>query len=96
MEWIDSASNPADGLSRDGLADTWTVSQGWQLQLAILPQWDDIRLGLARFVKAIKGETLGFASNRRQDIGGLLSPADPAPEGEAVAFIAQSSHGSRS
>eukprot|EP00933_Yihiella_yeosuensis_P052119 TRINITY_DN50123_c0_g1_i1.p1 TRINITY_DN50123_c0_g1~~TRINITY_DN50123_c0_g1_i1.p1 ORF type:complete len:177 (-),score=13.43 TRINITY_DN50123_c0_g1_i1:54-584(-) len=31
VEWIDSASNPSDGLSRDGLADRWTVSQGWDL-----------------------------------------------------------------
>ena len=31
-EWIDSDSNPADGLSRDGLADTWTRKQGWDLK----------------------------------------------------------------
>ena len=30
-EWVDSASNPADGLSRDGIHDQWTVSQGWDL-----------------------------------------------------------------
>ena len=30
-EWIDSASNPADGLSRDGLKDEWTLKQGWSL-----------------------------------------------------------------
>jgi hypothetical protein len=32
FEWIDSESNPADGLSRDGLHDTWTSSQPWKLQ----------------------------------------------------------------
>ena len=32
FEWIDSESNPADGLSRDGLQDTWTSSQPWRLQ----------------------------------------------------------------
>ena len=26
-EWIDSESNPADGLSRDGLQDAWTRKQ---------------------------------------------------------------------
>jgi len=31
-EWIDSASNPADGLSRDGIKDQWTLEQGWELQ----------------------------------------------------------------
>ena len=30
-EWIDSDSNPADGLSRDGLQDGWTLEQGWTL-----------------------------------------------------------------
>ena len=30
-EWIDSDSNPADGLSRDGVSDQWTMSQGWEL-----------------------------------------------------------------
>ena len=31
FEWIDSDSNPADGLSRDGLQDDWTLRQGWSL-----------------------------------------------------------------
>lgn len=30
-EWIDSASNPSDGLSRDGLNDFWTLQQGWDI-----------------------------------------------------------------
>ena len=30
-EWVDSASNPADGLSRDGVKDRWTIDQGWEL-----------------------------------------------------------------
>ena len=30
-EWVDSASNPADGLSRDGVKDEWTLKQGWDL-----------------------------------------------------------------
>jgi hypothetical protein len=32
FEWVDSASNPADGLSRDGVRDTWTLQQGWELK----------------------------------------------------------------
>ena len=31
-EWIDSASNPADGFSRDGIKDKWTLEQGWEIQ----------------------------------------------------------------
>ena len=31
IEWVDSKSNPADGLSRAGLADPWTREQGWIL-----------------------------------------------------------------
>ena len=38
-EWIDSDSNPADGLSRDGLSDTWTQSQGWNLCTGKPPLW---------------------------------------------------------
>ena len=32
FEWIDSDSNPSDGLSRLGVRDTWTWAQGWHLQ----------------------------------------------------------------
>ena len=37
FEWIDTESNPADGLSRDGLHDSWTSSQPWQLQECPFP-----------------------------------------------------------
>ena len=30
-EWVDSDSNPADGLSRLGLEDPWPQAQGWDL-----------------------------------------------------------------
>ena len=30
-EWVGSDSNPADGLSRDGAHDKWTLEQGWHL-----------------------------------------------------------------
>ena len=31
-EWIDSDSNPSDGLSRDGLSDEWTGKQEWDCE----------------------------------------------------------------
>ena len=36
-EWIDSDSNPSDGLSRAGLEDEWTQSQNWSLQSYSFP-----------------------------------------------------------
>ena len=32
IEWVDSDSNPSDGLSRLGVRDPWTLDQGYQLQ----------------------------------------------------------------
>ena len=37
FEWIDSHSNPSDGLSRDGLEDEWTRAQGWSLREVPVP-----------------------------------------------------------
>ncbi len=37
VEWIDSESNPADGLSRDGLSDEWTCQQQWSLSEFAFP-----------------------------------------------------------
>ena len=31
FEWVDSDSNLADGLSRDGAEDSWTLKQDWEL-----------------------------------------------------------------
>ena len=31
IDWVDSRSNPADWLSRDGVHDDWTVRQGYHL-----------------------------------------------------------------
>ena len=41
-EWIDSKSNPSDGLSRKGLADEWTIAQGWKLVELGDRDWSDI------------------------------------------------------
>jgi len=40
IEWIDSESNPSDGLSRDGLLDEWSRAQGWHLSVGSIPPWD--------------------------------------------------------
>ena len=31
-EWVDTKSNPSDGLSRGGLSDPWTLQRNWLLQ----------------------------------------------------------------
>ena len=36
-EWIDTSSNPSDGLSRSGLTDPWTLSQNWKLEEIAFP-----------------------------------------------------------
>ena len=41
IEWVDSKSNPADGLSRAGLQDPWTRVQCWRLSEAKVPPWSD-------------------------------------------------------
>ena len=38
IEWIDTESNPADGLSRAGVQDPWTQHQQWLLQEVIFPE----------------------------------------------------------
>ena len=39
IEWIDSKSNPSDGLSRDGLEDSWCRSRNVIPRLALAPAW---------------------------------------------------------
>ena len=41
IEWIDSHSNPSDGLSRDGYADAWTLQQQWHLTTVADPPWSE-------------------------------------------------------
>ena len=58
IEWIDSKSNPADGLSRLGLLDPWTQGQGWELSEAAQPPW---RTALGDPDELLKiAATLGF------------------------------------
>ena len=42
LEWIDSDSNPADGLSRLGVADPWSSLQGWELREEKSPPWERV------------------------------------------------------
>ena len=37
IEYVESASNPSDGLSRDGVQDEWTIRQGWTLKQVECP-----------------------------------------------------------
>ena len=41
IEWIDTHSNPSDGLSRDGYYDAWTIRQRWQLTKPADPPWTE-------------------------------------------------------
>jgi hypothetical protein len=43
IEWVDSHSNPSDGLSRAGLLDEWTLKQNWALSEGTQPPWDFVR-----------------------------------------------------
>ena len=56
FEWIDSKSNPSDGLSRDGLADEWTIAQQWQLEMGFVPEM----IASKHALKAMIAETLGL------------------------------------
>ena len=39
IEWIDSQSNPAEGLSRASWQDAWTLKQQWQRMHVADPPW---------------------------------------------------------
>ena len=60
IEWTDSKSSPADGLSRQGLADPWTQDQQWDLTTPRLPPWPRILLRPTCCSKP-SGMTLGIA-----------------------------------
>ena len=53
FEWIDSDSNPSDGLSRDGILDAWTALQNWSVTTYSFPP------GLSR------GDLLNFLSSSK-------------------------------
>ena len=53
VEYVESASNPADGLSRAGLEDPWTVAQGWQLREVDCPAFFDMDSALVDSIESI-------------------------------------------
>ena len=53
FEYVESEANAADGLSRDGLRDLWTLRQGWQLHEAVLKSGGDREL---RFLSTVCSE----------------------------------------
>ena len=38
IEWVDSESNLADGLSRKAEQDTWTQDQDWEISKVFIPE----------------------------------------------------------
>ena len=40
FEYVESEANVSDGLSRDGLSDTWSQQQGWSLSEAFVPDFE--------------------------------------------------------
>ena len=57
FEWIDTEANPSDGLSRDGVDDSWTRQQDWSVQPA-----DDLEWPSVSFHKELALRTLGLVS----------------------------------
>ena len=57
FEWIDSDSNPSDGLSRDGLTDAWTIAQQWSLSELPPIRWAEL---LEYFGSSLIDLTLGI------------------------------------
>ena len=55
FEWVPSASNPSDGLSRMGAADPLASSMGWELFGASLPPWRPNIHGYAHILQDMFG-----------------------------------------
>jgi hypothetical protein len=53
IEYVESASNPSDGLSRAGLEDAWTLAQGWTLKEVPCPAFFDMDAALVESVQSI-------------------------------------------
>ena len=47
FEWIDSACNPSDGLSRARLQDAWTIIQSWDLLEVSDIDWEALYAGVS-------------------------------------------------
>ena len=55
LEWIDSDSNPSDGLSRDGVSDPWCKSYGIVPSVAEPPAWSCARALLESILSVAPG-----------------------------------------
>ena len=59
VEWVDSESNPADGLSREGLGDPWTQAQAvrlrWDLEEVSPPPVASIQEEARTLLKSLSG-----------------------------------------
>ena len=55
FEWVDSASNCSDGLSREGTTDAWTQLQDWDVQEGCVPEWNAVTQ-----LKEVAMETMGY------------------------------------
>ena len=66
IEWIDSHSNPSDGLSRDGYVDAWTLKQQWHLAAVANPPWT----GDLRTPQPLFTELIGDIGRSESYIGG--------------------------
>ena len=53
VEYVESASNPADGLSRAGLEDPWTRALGWTLKKVPCPSLFDMETATVDSVQSI-------------------------------------------
>ena len=58
IEYVESASNPSDGLSRAGLEDAWTVAQGWTLKEVPCPSFFGMDAALVESVQSIVSAAL--------------------------------------
>ena len=53
VEYVESASNPADGLSRAGLEDPWILAQGWAFKKVPCPSFFDMDTATVDSVQSI-------------------------------------------
>ena len=64
IDWVDSDSNPADGLSRDGISDAWTLAQ--QYRLAEVPSEGLPRADAGICVAGAAGYYIGVAAGDKK------------------------------
>ena len=53
LEYIETASNPSDGLSRAGIEDAWTLAQGWTLKEVPCPELFQMESALVDSIQSI-------------------------------------------